>query len=485
MRQFRRIVTKTNMKGYSNMPEILDSAQKMAKRAVALKFEDLSAKEVAYAKQSIMDCIGVMIAGATLGGKSKDVVNMMIEQGGKEEATIFGTGKKVPLESAAVANGGLAHTLDYDDAVDETGCHPTAAVLPSTLAVCEAEHRSGKTLIEAVTVGSDMNTRMGLTSPKTIIEFGWLGPQMKGAWAAVAGAAKAYGFDYETTVNAYGLMLQQNSGTTQVLDEGGNDCRELYQCFAQKDGIFAAILAKNGIRGPKQIFNGKHGLFNQFYEGRGTTDYSFVDVKEGDPWLTTMAIYKAWSSCRCTHGFIDGLRILMRENGFTGADIASVKCGVGKLGVNLCQPKEVRYAPAVGADARFSIPFTVGCTLTYGNVTLANFTDEGISDEKVLKTIEEKFNWYADEELLNDPNGVEGAKIYVTLKDGREFYYLNTDPIGGTNNPMTQDDMIAKFKDCCSHAAKPMSEETVNKLIDLCLHLEDVADVNEIIDLVR
>lgn len=467
------------------MSEMLDSAQKMAQRAVALKYEDLSEKEVAFAKQSIMDCLGVMIAGATLGGKSKDIVDMMIEQGGKEEATIFGTGKKVPLELAAVANGGLAHTLDYDDAVDETGCHPAAAVLPSALAVCEAEHRFGKQFIEAFTVGSDMNTRMGLTSPKTIIEFGWLGPQMKGAWAAVAGAAKAYGFDYETTVNAYGLMLQQNSGTTQVLDEGGNDCRELYQCFAQKDGIFAALLAKRGIRGPKQIFNGKHGLFNQFYEGRGTTDYSYVDVKIGDPWLTTMAIYKAWSSCRCTHGFIDGLRILMKKNGFTGADVKSVKCGVGKLGVNLCQPKEVRYTPAVGADARFSIPFTVGCTLTYGNVTLNNFTDEGIHDEKVLKTIEEKFSWYADEELLNDPNGVEGAKLYVTLNDGREFYLLNSDPIGGTNNPMTQDDMIAKFKDCCSHAAKPMSEEKVNKLIDLCLHLEDVADMNEIIDLVR
>lgn len=151
------------------MSEMLDSAQKMAQRAAALKYEDLTEKEVAFAKQSIMDCLGVMIAGATLGGKSKDIVDMMLEQGGKEEATIFGTGKKVPLELAAVANGGLAHTLDYDDAVDETGCHPAAAVLPSALAVCEAEHRSGKQFIEAFTVGSDMNTRMGLTSPKTII----------------------------------------------------------------------------------------------------------------------------------------------------------------------------------------------------------------------------------------------------------------------------------------------------------------------------
>lgn len=462
--------------------EKIDGAIKMAKRAVALKYEDLSDFEAQRAKQSIMDCLGVMIAGTTLGGKCKDVANLMIKNGGVSEATVIGLGAKLPLESAAVANGGFAHTLDYDDAIDASGIHPAAGALPAALACCELKGASGKELIESFVVGADMVARLGLCSPKSIIEMGWLGPQLKAAYGSAVAAGKALGFDEEKMVNCIGLMLQQTSGTSEVLDEGGNDCRELYQCFAQKHGMFAAELAAAGIRGPKNSFEGPNGLFHQYFDGRGATDYSYVDVDEHSPWICSEATYKPWSSCRCTHGFIDGMRQLMKKHGFTGADVKSVKLGVGKLGCSLCQPYDVRYTPQVSADARFSIPFTVANTLVHGNVTLANFTEEGMHDEKVLE-MAKKIEWYADEELLNDPKGVESAKTTVILNDGTEYYIKMDEPLGGMGNPMSEEDVINKFKDCCSHAYKPMSDEKVEKLIDMCLHLEEVEDIRDIITL--
>lgn len=461
----------------------LDGAVKMAKRAVNFKYEDMSEFEAQRAKQSIMDCLGVMIAGSTLGSKCLDVIQMVQDKGGKEEATIIGFGGKVPAESAAVANGGLAHTLDYDDAVDASGIHAAASALPAALAACEMKGgATGKELIEAFVVGADMVCRLGLASPKSIIEMGWLGPQLKGAYGAAMAAGKALGFDEERMTSCIGLMLQQTSGTSEVLDEGGNDCRELYQCFAQKHGMFAALLANQGIRGPKNSFEGPHGLFHQYFEGRGATDYSLVDVDEKSPWICSEATYKPWSSCRCTHGFIDGLRQLMKEHNFTGDDVEKVRLGVGKLGCSLCQPAEVRYTPQVSADARFSIPFTVANTLVFGNVTLANFTEEGMHNQKVLEAAK-KIEWYGDEELLAETKGVESAKITVYLKNGQEHYIKVEEPLGGMVNPMTEQDVINKFKDCCSHAKKPMTEENVNKLIDLCLNLEKVEDIGQIIAL--
>lgn len=462
--------------------EKIDGAIKMARRAANLKYEDLSDFEAQRAKQSIMDCLGVMIAGATLGGKCKDVAKLMLKKGGSKEATVIGFGGKLPIEAAATANGGLAHTLDYDDAVDASGIHATASALPAALACGELKGASGKELIEAVVAGADMVCRLGLASPKSIIEMGWLGPQLKGAYGAAVAAGKALSFDEEKMVSCIGLMLQQTSGTSEVLDEGGNDCRELYQCYAQKHGMFAAELAAIGIRGPKESFEGKNGLFNQYFEGRGTTDYSWVDVDKKSPWICSQATYKPWSSCRCTHGFIDGMRQLMKKYGFTGDDVKTVKLGVGKLGCSLCQPQEVRYTPQVGADARFSIPFTVANTLVHGNVTLANFTEEGMQNEKVLK-MAKKIEWYPDEELLKDPKGVESAKTTVILNDGTEYYIKVDEPLGGMVNPMSEEDVVNKFKDCCSHSCKPMTEEQIDRLVNMCLHLEEVNDIRDIISL--
>lgn len=461
----------------------MDGAIKMAKRAVNLKYENLTEFEALRAKQSILDCIGVMIAGTTLGARTKDVADWMIKKGGLEEATVIGYDKKLPLGAAAVVNGGLAHTLDYDDAVDASGIHATASALPAALVCCEYKGTTGKELIEAVVAGADMVCRLGLASPKSIAEMGWLGPQLKGAYGSAVAAGKALGFDEEKMINCIGLMLQQTSGTSEVLDEGGNDCRELYQCYAQHHGLFAAELASIGIRGPKDSFEGKHGLFNQYFEGKGTTDYSMVDVDENSPWICSEATYKPWSSCRCTHGFIDGTRQLMKQYGFTGDDVKVVKLGVGKLGCSLCQPKEARYTPQVSPDARFSIPFTVANALVHGNVTLANFTEEGMHNEAVLK-MAEKIEWYPDDELMAESKGVESAKITIVLNDGTEHYIKVEEPLGGLVNPMSEEDLVGKFKDCCSHSRKPMTEEQINKLIDMCLNLEKLEDVRELIQLI-
>lgn len=459
-----------------------DMAVRYAARAANLSFDNLTDLEVEKAKKSILDLIGVMIAGSTLGSKARILASNYIGSGGNEECTVFGYGKKVPLAHAAVANGALAHTLDYDDAVDDGGVHPAAAALPSAFAICEKYNKSGKDLLEAFIVGADTVARLGNVNPKIINDAGWLGAHFKASWGASIAAGKAYGLDSEGMLNCMGLMLQQAAGSAQALNEGGNDCRELYDAFAAHAGIFSASLAHMGIRGPKQVFEGKNGLFNNYFEGYPYHP-EWLDVDESSPWLHTLVGYKPWSSCRGTHVFVDGIRTLAAENGFDVSEIARISCGVGAQGRMLCEPYEDRYTPVVGADARYSIPFTVAATLVYGTLTLANFTDEGLRDPKIQKVLAEKFEWHPDDELIAEERGVDSAKIDITLKDGRTFFKKVSDPLGSVTNPMDDDAFFAKFRDCCTHGAVHMSEPTVEKLIDLCMHLEDVEDVGEIAQL--
>lgn len=101
---------------------------------------------------------------------------------------------------------------------------------------------------------------------------------------------------------------------------------------------------------------------------------------------------------------------------------------------------------------------------------------------QVLK-MAEKIEWYADEEILAETTSAESAKITVELNNGETYYIKIGEPLGSLENPLKDEDLIGKFKNCCKHAAKPMSEETVNKLVDLCMNLEKVEDVRDIIAL--
>ena len=465
------------------MSEKIDGAIKFARRAAKVTYDDLAPEEITCVKRSIADCIGVMIAGASLGFKVKDVAAYAAAKGGAPEATIVGSGAKVPTNFAAMANGGFAHTMDYDDAC-VSGSHPTASCVP--IALAEAERKggvSGKDFITAITVGNDLLIRLGNTTPQVIAQ-GWLGPQIKGGFAATLAAAKILGLSEEQMVSALGIALNQASGTSQALNEAGNDLRELYQCFAAKVGVFAAEMAELGIAGCKESFEGKDGFFPDYFRARvPEVEYEWIDVDDESPWLTTQAVYKPYSSCLCTHYFIDAMREIMAEHPeVTPETVADMHVYVAGTAEKLCQPEEGRMSPANGNDARFSIPFTLGCTLAYGRPTLANFTPEGIKDE-FARAMAHKVSWEHSDYVEKLNLGVGPGIMDVTLTDGTKYTARCDSSLGNLDNPMSDEELEAKFRDCCTFAVNPMSDEKVDRLWNMLQNLEDLEDVTEIIPL--
>ncbi len=148
----------------------------------------------------------------------------------------------------------------------------------------------------------------------------------------------------------------------------------------------------------------------------------------------------------------------------------------------LCTPEESRMSPVNGNDARFSIPWTVAVTITYGNPTLGNFTVEGIQDEKV-RALAHKVEWESNPELCAQPRN-SSAIVTISCKDGNTFSGRCDDAIGCVERPMTDEDFISKFKDCCSYSRKKLSGEQVDRLLELVMNLENVEDLSEITDII-
>lgn len=461
--------------------EKVDAAVKLAHRAVETQYTDLTEEEVLATKHGILDTLGVLMAGTTLGPKIKEIVEFVKESGGKEEATILGFGGKVPAMMAAYANGATVHSLDFDDTHDPSTLHPTASCLPAALAVMEKlGNKSGKDLITAVAVGNDVVSRMGYAAPTGISEAGLLAPMTFGYFGAAVAAGKIVGLTNEQMVGCMGLAYTQVSGSGQHFVEGGSDIRLIYQSFSNKAGVLSALLTQKGVNGGGvNGLEGEYGFYDLFF--RGKYDPKYVDVKMGDRYEGTSISIKPYPACRQTHPYIDATRALIAKHGITAARVAKVELKVGTLGMHLCIPEQARKRPNLTSDAKFSVPFPVAACLVYGNVDLASFLTENLSNPEVL-AMTDKIEYVLDQEI-SQSIGVEPGMVTIHTTDGKSYTERVDHALGSPENPMSEKELIAKFRDCASYSVNSMSKASVDRVVELCLNLEKVDNVNELVAL--
>ena len=294
--------------------------------------------------------------------------------------------------------------------------------------------------------------------------------------AAIA-AGKVLKLTKEEMVSCLGLALTQASGSAQVLHEGDSDVREIYQAFSGKAGVLSALLAQKGIRGCKDSLEGKSGFFNLFL--KGNYDPSSLDVKMGDRYEGVNATFKPYPACRQTHPYTEATKLLISKYSIQPENVEKVKVKVGNLGTSLCTPEETRRRPAQATDARFSIPYNVAACLVHGTVSLANFLPENLRDPRVMD-MAQKIEWEFDEEI-GKAKGVEPGIVTIQCMDGSIYTEKVSTPLGSVENPMSMDAIVAKFRDCANYSIKPIKEASVDRVIDLCLHLEEVSDIRQII----
>ncbi len=147
------------------IPKQEDITSIIARNIVNVEYKDLPLKTVEATKRDILDTLGVSLAASTRDPWCREVAEFVKEGGGKEEASIIAFGGKVPSWMAALANGALAHALDYDDIHDDAYVHAGVTTVIPAFAIAERMGRvSGKDFITAVTLGLDLSCRLGLAA---------------------------------------------------------------------------------------------------------------------------------------------------------------------------------------------------------------------------------------------------------------------------------------------------------------------------------
>ena len=211
---------------------------------------------------------------------------------------------QVAAANAVLANGTLAHGLDYDDTLEEAIVHTGCCAGMTALAVGEELRASGKAVLEGAIAGTEVMCKIGLVAPGKFHARGFHPTALCSTFGAAAAAGKLHGLDAAQWSDAFGLCGSQSSGIIEYLADG-TWTKRLHPGWSAHGGVIATLLAQQGFRGPTTVFEGTHGFYRAF---GGANEYPFEKFSElGRTWEIPKLTFKSYPCGSISHPYY-GLR---------------------------------------------------------------------------------------------------------------------------------------------------------------------------------
>jgi 2-methylcitrate dehydratase len=444
----------------------MDTASRvLARYAARLKYEDLSPEVVRYSKHLLLDTIGVALGGY-LSDPSYAARLTAREIGGIPESTVIGTGEKTSCSLAALVNDVMVRYLDFMDIYyTMDACHPSENI-PAALAVGERQCSSGRDVLMAIFLGFEFQGRLADTWPAA--KLGWHHVSM-GGYVVPYVAGKLLGLNEDQMVNAAGIGGFTNNTLNYAIGHI-TMVKAVGYGLASQRGIDAALMAKNGMTGPDDPIE----RFNKI--AGGNVDLGPV-IKGGDKPRILKSGIKPYAAEYMTHTPLDALRLIVKENNLKPDDVDSMHLRMFEFAMQLAAPD--RYKPDTREQADHSLPYCLAVGLLEGDLGPEQFKHDQWKDPKVLDLMS-RIKVTMDPELEKVyPNG-RPADLEVTTKDGKTYRKRVDFPKGDEKNPMTDEEVQAKFKKL---AGPLMSEWRMQRIIDTVNNIEDVDDIHKLMEL--
>jgi 2-methylcitrate dehydratase PrpD len=439
--------------------------------AALQSFDQLPASVVDTTKRIILDSLGCALAATTLGDGCRETMAVMSRLAGRPESTILGLGTKVSTTNAAFANGALVHALNYDPIGSEIG-HVGVVGLVAPLAIAEAVGGvTGKEFLAASAVACEVTAR--ITS--AIARAGrrpsekFLSGQLLNYFGAAAGAGRVLGLNAGQMRSALGLALMQMAGSRQIVLSGDPPAKAIYGAFPNQAGVLAALLSKEGLGADCDFIGEPAGLYAMIYDG--DCDASALTDGLGIHFLLEDVAFKPWPTSNNLHPFIEAAGEISRS-GLDVSKITEVDILAHSQLRPWCEPLDLRRRPENAAAAANSIPFCVAKSLVHGNVTLADFTSQGLKDAATLDVAARTSYRLAD--------AIKGAVVNIMLNDGQRLEACVERPLGHQTRPVPIERLIEKFRDCCRHTLTPLAPDRVRELISLIEGLDQLDDMSKL-----
>ena len=445
-------------------------AERIADYAFRMKFEDLDEPTVHEVKRRLLDslaCACGAYRAATVQVGRRVASRVTAEPG----ADFFGGARPTSPELAAFVNGVLFRYLDYNDTyLSLEPAHPSDN-LAAVLSAAQVGGRSGREVIVAAAIAYEIQCR--LCDAASIRANGW-DHVTYGAFSASAAAARLLGLDAARITQALNLGGTPNVTLRQTRAGELSEWKGCAFANASRNGVFAALLAADGLTGPSPIFEGEMGFFKQV---SGEFELEKLGGLDDDDFMIKRTSIKFWPAEYHSQSAIHAA-LELRAQIHDGVDITDVDIYSFDAAVDIIGKDPEKWRPKTRETADHSLPYCTAVALVDGDVTLESFSDERLKDESLLDLVA-RTKIHRDAELTaRYPRGIPN-RIVLTLSDGSQLTAENEFPRGHDQNPMSDEEVVSKFR---RMADGLLDDATQAEVVDLCWNLDTLADVGQLFE---
>jgi 2-methylcitrate dehydratase len=448
-------------------------AERLADYSASLRYGDIAASVLLEAKKRLLDTLGCAIGAS--GERPVKVVSQLATDGYRGQAsTILGTRTKTTAEMATLVNGLMIRYFDYNDTyLSKEPGHPSDN-FSACLATAEMEGRSGKDLLLGMVLAYEIQCR--LCDAASLRVRGW-DHVCYGLVSCALAAGRLLKLSKDEMTQAVNISLNSHLAMRQVRAGELSEWKGFSFANAARNAVFSALLAREGIRGPSPIFEGEMGFFRQVsgpfeletgsFGGRGGAGFklgaTFIKFFPAE-YHAQSAIWAALEIRKAAGpALLDALESVLVETHEAGYTI------LGK--------DREKWSPKTRETADHSLPYIVAASLLYGKVGLGTYSSRRLGDQR-MRELMEKVEVREDPSLTRLYPEKIVNRVTLRLKDGRVFMEEVDDPKGHSTNPLTGDEVEAKFR---SLTRGFMSDRQAARVIEIVWGIDRVEDVSSLI----
>ena len=448
------------------MPATID--ENLADYAAELSYDDLDDRTIEDAKDRLVDSIATAYAG--LDEQPVEAVREYAQRSGAERtATVIGGGEG-SLERATLANGSAIRYLDWNDTYLslEPG-HPSDN-FGALLSVADAYESSGEELLAATALAYEVQTR--LCDAASLRKNGWDHVNY-GLASASLGAGKLMGLSTDELADAVRLAINGHAAMRQARTGELTEWKGMAFGNADRNAVVAAELAKAGINGPKPIFEGEFGVFNQL-TGEFELDVEEFGGRSGDFKLPRTYIkrypveYHAQAAVNCA---LD----MLEEQDLEWTDIEKIENETYEAAVSIIADEE-KWDPQTRETADHSMPYCIARAFIDGEMTIEQFDLEKVKADDVRELMD--IMEVVERGEYTEAYGESFPHRMVVHTAEKAYECEMTYPRGHPDNPLTEEQLAGKFAD---GTRDHLSEGERDAALDALLSVDEMDDVSALL----
>jgi len=453
----------------------MNLAEQIADYCAQFHYENLPSEVVHEAKRRMIDSLGCAM-GAFLEEPPKISREIARSSSSDFAATVFGTPHRTTPELAAFANGVMVRYLDFNDTyLSKEPAHPSDNI-PGLLAIAEAFDCDGKDLIAAIVLSYEIQCR--LCDAYSIRSKGW-DHVTYGNFSVPAGCGYLLGFSPEDYVHAFGLAATPNIAMRITRAGELSMWKGCAFANASRNGVFAALLAHLGMTGPAPIFEGEMGFFDQVCRGEKFSIEKWGGRNE-EPFMITKTYIKKYPAEYHSQSAIDAALDIVREKGgtFIADEVESIEISTFTAGWEIIAKDPEKNRPKSRETADHSLQYITCAALADGTIWHDTFDEKHFTDERILNLVDKTRVTPNPEFDKVYPHGGIPNRVKIKLKNGKVFEKQVVAPKGHAHNPMSDEEVLAKFY----RMAEPVLRSSqIEEALERLWALEEEADLTSLL----